>query len=512
MKVAAAIYIYFCYLILTGIFHPLLINAENNGKRNSNNTKSVSESDSQLVNSYNSLAWEIAHNDINSSIYLSKKALLISRKIKNKQSIASSLLSLGRLYYMKNLHDSALYYFNEAVDIVKKLHNDSQLITAYNDIILTYNGLYRYEESIKYGLLALELSEKNNDTTGIVKSLTTLGWVYHNLHDYNNAIKYYSQSFILAKKAGKQKYASSILNIMGLIYFERGISQNQNYLDSSLYYHRMALDYGIEINAENEIAESYVNIGNVYSEKNNIHKALYYYNLSKSIYYKLENYAGLSSLLYDIANLHFRNNEADKAISNYKKSIEVADGINNTELLKANYYSIAEAYSLKKDFKSAYEYSNKHNILADSINNLESNKQIAEISTSYESQKKENILLKQNTEIKLSELRRSRTILLISAMIIVAFVVLVVILIRSLRNIKKTTQLLVDQNFLITQKSDIITDNLNYAKIIQTALLPSHNDFKKLFRDSFILFMPKDIIGGDIIWFKYINGTKIFAL
>lgn len=512
MKVTAAIYVYSCYLILTGIFHPLIINSENNVKRNSNNSKAISESDSQLVNSYNSLAWEIAHNDINSSIYLSKKALSISRKIKNKQSIANSLHTLGTFYYMKNLYDSALYYFKEATDIFKKLPDDSQLISAYNNIILTYNELYQYEESIKYGFFALELSEKNNDTAGIVKSLNNLGLVYYNKDDYNNAIRYYSQSLNLMEKVGEKQNISSILNNIGIIYFERGTSQDQNYFDSSLYYHRMALNYGKEINAEQDMAESYINIGNIFSEKNDFPKALNHYNLGKTIYNKLGNYAGLSALLYDIANMHVKNNEPDLAISNYKKSIEIAERINNPELLKVNYYSIAEAYALKQDFKNAYEYSNKHNIVADSINNLENNKQIAEISTNYESQKKENILLKQNTEIKLSELKRSRTILIISVIIIVAFLVLVVILVRSLRNVKKTTQLLVDQNFLITQKSDIITDNLNYAKIIQTALLPSHNDFKKLFQDSFILFMPKDIIGGDFVWYKHINDTKIFAL
>ena len=316
MKATAVIYVYFCYLILTGLVNPLIINSENNGKRNSHNTKAVTENDSQLVNSYNSLAWEIAHKDINSSIYLSKKALLISRKIKNKQSIANSLHTLGKFYYMKNLYDSALYCFNEAIDIIKKLPDESQLISAYNNIILTYNELFQYDKSIKYGLLALELSKINHDTAGIVKSLNNLGSVYHNKDDYNNAIKYYSQSLNLMENAGDKQYISSILNNIGLIYFERGTRQDQNYFDSSLYYHRMALNYRKEINIEQDIAESYINIGKIFSEKNNFHKALYYYNLGKAIYNKLGNYAGLSALLYDIANMHAKNNELNQAISN----------------------------------------------------------------------------------------------------------------------------------------------------------------------------------------------------
>jgi serine phosphatase RsbU (regulator of sigma subunit) len=512
MKVAAGKYFYFCCLILSSIIHPAIPNSENNLKKNLYNINPVSENDSNLVKSYNSLAREISSNDINSSIHLSKKALLISRKIKNKQSIVNCLHTLGKFYYMKNLYDSALYYFNEAIDIIKKIPDERQLISAYNDIIPVYNILCQYEESIKYGFLALELSEKYHDSPEIAKSLNNLGTAYHHKGEYNNALKYYSQSLNLKENIADKQFISSILNNIGLIYFNKGINEYKSYFDSSLYYHRMALNYRREINAEKDIAESYINIGNIFSEINDTRKALYYYRLGKIIFDKLENYARLSVLLYDIANMHVKNNDLDLAISNYRKSIEIAGKINNPELIKADYLSIAKAYAFKQDFKNAYEYSNKYNILADSIYQLESNKQITEISTNYESQKKENIILKHNTEIKLSELRRNRIILFISVIIIIAISVLVLILVRSMKNLKKTTQLLVDQNFLITQKSDIITDNLNYAKIIQTALLPSHSDFKRLFQNSFILFMPKDIIGGDFIWYKSIDDTKIFAL
>jgi serine phosphatase RsbU (regulator of sigma subunit)/tetratricopeptide (TPR) repeat protein len=512
MKVATGIYFYFFYLILSSIIHPAIFNSENNLKKNLHKIKTVTENDSNLVKSYISLAREISHNDINSSIYLTKKALLISRKIKNKQSIINCLHTLGNFYYIKNLYDSALYYFNEAIDNIKKIPDERQLISAYNDIIPVYNILGQYEESIKYGFLALEGSEKINDSSGIARSLTNLGKAYHHNGEYNSALRYYSKSLNLRENIGDKQIISSILNNIGLIYFEKGINKDKNYFDSSLSYHRMALNYRRKINAEKDIAESYINIGNIFSEINDHRKALYYYRLGKIIFDKLGNEAGLSALLFDIANMYVKNNDLEPAISNYRKGIEITEKIKNPKLLKVYYFSIAEAYASKEDFKNAYKYSNKYNILSDSIYKLESNKQITEITINYESQKKENILLKHNTEIKLSELRRNRIILFISVIIIIAISVLVLILVRSMKNLKKTTQLLVDQNFLITQKSDIITDNLNYAKIIQTALLPSHSDFKTLFQNSFILFMPKDIIGGDFIWYKNINDTKIFAL
>ena len=49
----------------------------------------------------------------------------------------------------------------------------------------------------------------------------------------------------------------------------------------------------------------------------------------------------------------------------------------------------------------------------------------------------------------------------------------------------------------IAEKNAHITSSINYAKRIQDAILPSNQDFKSLFPNSFILFKPKDVVSGD---------------
>jgi serine phosphatase RsbU (regulator of sigma subunit) len=56
-----------------------------------------------------------------------------------------------------------------------------------------------------------------------------------------------------------------------------------------------------------------------------------------------------------------------------------------------------------------------------------------------------------------------------------------------------------------------ITDSLVYAQRIQEALLPSREYFRKHFKDSFILFRPKDIVSGDFYWIGE-KGDKIFIV
>jgi len=62
----------------------------------------------------------------------------------------------------------------------------------------------------------------------------------------------------------------------------------------------------------------------------------------------------------------------------------------------------------------------------------------------------------------------------------------------------------------LTLKNKSITDSINYAKRIQTAMLPPYRLFKSVFPSSFVLYMPKDIVSGDFYWINKLSD-KIFV-
>lgn len=67
------------------------------------------------------------------------------------------------------------------------------------------------------------------------------------------------------------------------------------------------------------------------------------------------------------------------------------------------------------------------------------------------------------------------------------------------------------KNDIIEEKNKDITDSINYAKKIQEAILPTMELKEKLFPESFILFLPRDIVSGDFYWFSEKNGKKLIA-
>jgi sigma-B regulation protein RsbU (phosphoserine phosphatase) len=72
--------------------------------------------------------------------------------------------------------------------------------------------------------------------------------------------------------------------------------------------------------------------------------------------------------------------------------------------------------------------------------------------------------------------------------------------IRSRLELAKSKELIEEKHEeLILQKKEI-TDSINYARSIQRSLIPTENVFNKHFKDSFVLFQPKDIVSGDFYW------------
>lgn len=67
------------------------------------------------------------------------------------------------------------------------------------------------------------------------------------------------------------------------------------------------------------------------------------------------------------------------------------------------------------------------------------------------------------------------------------------------------------QRELISHQKKELTDSINYAQRIQIAILPPEYYVKKCFKESFILYMPKDVVSGDFYYVEKTDDIVIFA-
>jgi len=115
----------------------------------------------------------------------------------------------------------------------------------------------------------------------------------------------------------------------------------------------------------------------------------------------------------------------------------------------------------------------------------------------------------------LAEMNRTRLVIIGGFTLVL---ILTVLIIRAYNQIRKTNILLAQKNIMIAhQKHEIeeknkeITDSIVYAERIQLAVLPGDQKVSRILPDSFVLFLPKDIVSGDFYWIEERNDIKMFA-
>ncbi len=96
-----------------------------------------------------------------------------------------------------------------------------------------------------------------------------------------------------------------------------------------------------------------------------------------------------------------------------------------------------------------------------------------------------------------------------------ALITIIFYLRNRTKHFRRTNQFLKEREYAMSKvekqkeelilKNKSITDSINYAKRLQEAIMPSVAHFKKLLPDSFLFYMPKDIVSGDFYW---VNETK----
>ncbi|MBK6987765.1 MAG: SpoIIE family protein phosphatase [Bacteroidetes bacterium] len=68
------------------------------------------------------------------------------------------------------------------------------------------------------------------------------------------------------------------------------------------------------------------------------------------------------------------------------------------------------------------------------------------------------------------------------------------------------------KNLSISQQNQEILDSLHYAKNIQSAIMPHADSIDRIFKDGFVLYMPKDIVSGDFYFLEELNDRIYLAV
>ncbi|MBL4755556.1 MAG: tetratricopeptide repeat protein [Flavobacteriales bacterium] len=467
------------------------------------NALSLAADDSLKLTILSRLAAAYKSSTPDKVIEYGERGLELARTMKWGKETGNFLNTIGIAYTNKGNLARGKRYFKKSLLEYGKIDDQQGMLNNFNNlgIVCFYQG--DYESAIASFLESLEISEEIGDTAGIANSMNNIGSMYEKQQDYDKALEYYQQALTLRDKIGDRKGVAGCYNNLGIVY-----KRKEEY-DKALSHYFKSLKIKEELDEAVSVAETQHNIGIIYQYRKEYNIALEYYLKSMNTLKKMGDKRRYTHNLVSIGSLLQDQNKYQEAIEYFEQARQNAKEIGSLPLLRESLGALYKCQSMLKNFKQAFYTLQEHTKIKDSIFNADNTKRLAEIETKYETEKKERELLEKDVEIssqkvnlasQKSQAEQQRILTLAVASILALVIVFSVLLYRRFRVSQRQQQIIAGQKAIVDEKNKDITDSINYAKRIQTAMLRSDEEMQALLGDHFVLFLPKDVVSGDFYW------------
>jgi tetratricopeptide (TPR) repeat protein len=453
----------------------------------------------------NKLAYEFRQSDLEQTKIYMEKAYSMSVEGKYQYGIGYHDYILGTLMMDKGSYDSALVRFKSAKEIMVDHGSNKELVDINNNIGITYKRLgkldsseWYYREAFKFinddlgrarfyanmgsnqisqgkldsavisQLKAIEIFERIGNLNGLAIAYLNLGNISYKKEDEGGALNYYKRSLQAAIQANhKMVQARNYLNIGSLL------AKNKNY-DSAYFYYNQAIPIHKAMNDQTGLAATFRNIGELYDEQDNFAQSEMFLLESNRICDGLGNIEGKIRIKRLLAEIYLKQNNLKNAEQYVMEAVSLSRGASFTHELQKCLDVRHKILSAKGDYASAYLTLMEVKNISDSVFKIENLRQISELQTKYETEKKDQSIASLSQEAQIKDLEiNQRNIQLIGAGIILLLLVLGGVVLMNQRKYKHQQAVSdMEQRFLRLQMNPHFIFNALAA--IQTYILQNN--------------------------------------
>lgn len=354
-------------------------------------------------------------------------------------------------------------------------------------------------------LSALKLFEELKFPVKIAGVQNNIGLIYAEIKEYRTALSYYFKAEKINKSTIKN-FENEVFQKSNLAINYNNIAtcyQKLNQFSSAKIYLNKSLELRKEISDTIGMAMAYHNIGINQQLTENRDSAIYFFNKSLSYLIGLGESIGHAYNYLEIGNTLLQQGKINEAENYLLRALKISND-NNLEGIKVEVYKyLSKLYEQKNDYKQAFTFQNLYQSSKDVIESDESKNEILKKELEYDFAKKQE-LQRKDAEAKQAladaEIRSQQRLITFTVIGLFILSGLVIIVLRSYNQKRKANEIISKQKEIVEHKNKEILDSINYAKYIQTALLPSDKIIKNLPFETFVLFKPKDIVSGDFYW------------
>lgn len=347
-----------------------------------------------------------------SSRHYSQMALLEYEKLlkqggeedrtKIQEGYAGTVSNIGNWHFYQSALDSAVFYHRQAVELGRKWGADKPLANSLTTLAYIYLDQAQYEQAAEMHLEALRVFEKLDNRDGIARSYQGIGEI--NCEYLNNcelALDYFRKALKIKEELGSERGMAYVFRYLG------GAFEKLAVIDSAYFYYNKTIILAEKLNDKRLLVDGYSALATVAEqvglpEEERLRISLKYIALAEEIGRLDGVYVGY----YSLGNIYKNRGEFDKAIGYYKKAVPLAEEQKNYRFLETLYYNQYNIYKEHlRDVPNALAALEAFLVNHDSVANAAKFQALQDISTRYETEKKEILIAEQQEALRQERIR-----------------------------------------------------------------------------------------------------------
>jgi tetratricopeptide (TPR) repeat protein len=342
--------------------------------------------------------------NIDSSRYYYQQAVDVMQQAKLGKRTCWNYEEYATLEILQGNFEKGIILLDSSIAVAQKLKNGLLIASAVGRKTTTYIDMGKFDLATQYGLESLKILDtlKESSLKGEGITLGHLGRIEMLRGNSNEAKDYFLKSLEKFEEIDNTEWLSITYNEIGNL--EIG---NENY-DLALENYQKALTYSKELNRPDMEIMNLANIAMTYSDKGDYKKALKSMQESVLISNTIQSMNNMVVGHNMLGEIYRNDKQYNNSIESYDKAIALADSISALKLLEEAYQGRSLSYEKKNNFKQALLDQRNYQTIHDSIFNIDSTKEIEELKVKYETEKKENELLKKENDIVILEAQKKK--------------------------------------------------------------------------------------------------------
>lgn len=339
---------------------------------------------------------------LDSALYFYRKALRRSELQSDLVENGNNSTGLATIFLDTGARDSSLHYYTKAIQLFEEIGDSSALCDAQLRLGNVHNAMGHHKRAIESYLKSIRICERIGRTAYIAYNSVSIGTVHDKQGDYLKAESYFLKGLEIFKSLNDTYGQGSVQNNLGILY------KNMKAYDKSIEAYSQSLLLFEMIDFGRGKLSANTNLGILNVEMGNYENALNHSTIGLQIARDLQMPEPMADNLNWIARAQLGLGQYQEALTNAQEALSIANAVSSLEKQRDANKTLSEIYQALNAHDRSLEYYKAYTTIKDSLFNAEKSKQIRELQTIYETEKKDKEiqLLEKNAEI--DRIRKTR--------------------------------------------------------------------------------------------------------